>query len=800
MPSSHSETQDEIEVRKGLEISTRELWLSELQDARDEAKDNDDPWGAKTDEEIREIAENTQMRTIYPMLHSSFKLNWEYAEKNKETTGELSGSERTFELSNVNWLLGILETLHRDGLTDQLKQVSTTTLPALREKLRGSLSDAKNVKGGLPDELLGKAAKLLKHRRSESAGLFQMAETLSNEVYKLGVGKGDESFRVQIEQQTAAFFARADHDLASEISEINKYLQKAEALSDNRWSKMEKSMKKMTQATAAVDPKSKGNHVAFPLLPMIFGNNSRKAPIDFQQLVSNVAAKLEEMLEKVIDLVIHHVDKILESSVTTGQTTGVASNVVILKETFLKLDIVEPLQKRFAIPHFIKVKQHDPLLKDGKLNAYLAKHAAQQGPRAVHAKVLSKGADMKTVPEVKALIESNRNAVREEWRDMTCESIQNFFAEQFVALMTNLTQMKNNKSPLSMRSILQAFLEHIIRTNNFGKDEHLQRELSQFIKDLSFKTDSLRSLWARLDGQHDPDTLGAAAARHLERRRQRALTLKNAKSSFNLRPQNGARCNTRPVVEVARVVPGQTFVITTERCFPQTDMDAIPSVRQMLREQYKLLCADSVSAGHSDLFSAAAFVVFKQSTILNQPPASQALTKQGRLNDHLSNAAQQLRAVTASHIMQHYCTEARCEKVAGALHEQIVRYVDRVKGDYRGDLFCLYWLAQFLRLSFRVWLPGLRSTFVAGRPGDNPSCAFQLMLVADKTAGSQYAETYHPTWFGVMPLKKFKTVTFTGDNKVHELPMTDDDRDARVTSDEGPRAAMRMGGTKRPRQ
>ena len=44
---------------------------------------------------------------------------------------------------------------------------------------------------------------------------------------------------------------------------------------------------------------------------------------------------------------------------------------------------------------------------------------AQQAIRAVHAKILIKGPEQKTVAEVKTLIDNNRGAVREEWRKMT---------------------------------------------------------------------------------------------------------------------------------------------------------------------------------------------------------------------------------------------------------------------------------------------------------------------------------------------------------------------------------------------
>jgi len=134
------DTQAEVKVRKELEESTRELWKKELLEANDDADER------KTDAEIEQLAADTPMRTIYPMLHSSLKLNWQFAESHKQTEGDLCGSERTFELSNVNWLLGILETLNRNARIDQLKHVATKTLPELHQKLQSRMEEARVAK------------------------------------------------------------------------------------------------------------------------------------------------------------------------------------------------------------------------------------------------------------------------------------------------------------------------------------------------------------------------------------------------------------------------------------------------------------------------------------------------------------------------------------------------------------------------------------------------------------------------------------------------------------------------------
>ena len=128
-----------MNTRNELEKNSRGLWETLLLDVNDSLKENGDAY--KTEDDIKQLASITPMRTIYPLLHSSYKLNWDYAEKNKETVDKLSGSMKVFELSNMYWLLGIRETLNRDSLVKELKKVATVQLPQLKLRLQGSLED-----------------------------------------------------------------------------------------------------------------------------------------------------------------------------------------------------------------------------------------------------------------------------------------------------------------------------------------------------------------------------------------------------------------------------------------------------------------------------------------------------------------------------------------------------------------------------------------------------------------------------------------------------------------------------------
>ena len=351
------ETQYEENTRSGLEAATRDLWLNELLDANDAAKAADDPH--KSDGEIEQLAAQTPMRTIYPMLHSSYKLNWQYAEEHKETQGDLSGSTRTFELSNINWLLGILETLNRSARVNQLKDVATKTLPELRSQLQGRMEEAKNASGGLPADLVSKAANFLKSKRGLSSGLGAVTEELENATRSLGLGSdAARSFRAQIDNLVEQFFTDGE--------EIVEYLEKAARASDQRWPQMERAMKRMHQAVQAVDPKHKGNFLGFSLLPMIFGNNSRQAPICFQRLVTDLEAVLQSMLERVVDLVVQHVEKLIDPAKTGTLMNSPA--MIILRESFLQLDVLRPLQDRFSLAFFIKVRPSEAMPLHSRLS------------------------------------------------------------------------------------------------------------------------------------------------------------------------------------------------------------------------------------------------------------------------------------------------------------------------------------------------------------------------------------------------------------------------------------------------
>jgi len=715
------------------------------------------------------------MRTIYPMLHSSYKLNWEFAEAQKATAGIMSGSVSTFTLSNVYWLLGVLEALNRNSAVDQLEYVASTTLPAVQEKLSSSLGDAKNAEGGLPTEIVDMAAEYLKSKRSLAGRLGIIAEKLNKRIEELGsmkAGSEEDSFRVKIESMTDDYLHNSE--------EVATYLSGARNNSEQRWKKMKKAMKRAQQAIQAVDPRNKGNLLGFGLKQMIFGHNSRQAPVDFRPLVDNLVEQLNNMCEQVIDIVIEHVDELI----------GTPNAVSSLKESFLELDVIKALQQRFSLAFFIKAKQRDPLLHDGNLHSFLRKKAAEFCSAAVHDKILSRSGDMQTVEAIKSLIETNLDEVRIAWQKKTAEKLQDFFGDQFVHLMNDLQGGSRKTAPYSLKAMLAAYLQHIVNTSKLQQDEESQKELYRFIKDLKYKTNSLHSLWVRLARQNDPEELGTEAARHVERRRQRELSRRDAKITWKLGKPN----RPMPVTQLpGAYVEKEQLYDAKVHLFIFTVEESIAEMRKALRQTFQLDVYRQPGS-FPDLFSAVALVAYKSGAL------QRANTPDGAPHENIRAAAQQLRALTASQIAHYYCNDEQSRKIECLLGEPIDQYVARVKNEnYRGDTLCLFFLSAYFERAFRLWLPGVGSILFRPRNADRANmhlaCAFQLMLSANKP--EKLAADYSPVWFPVQMSPR--RVRFNESiNEIRELPMTDDDRAARITSDEEPLAAMKRG-QKRPR-
>ena len=123
-------TDEEAEERRKIEAHTRNFWTKQLKTANQQLRNAGEE--CCDDAEVEKIAQGTQIRTIYPMTHTAYKLHTEHAEMHPEK------AKKIFETSSCYWLLGTLEALNRDGYVRELERIVTTTLPQLRDKLQSS--------------------------------------------------------------------------------------------------------------------------------------------------------------------------------------------------------------------------------------------------------------------------------------------------------------------------------------------------------------------------------------------------------------------------------------------------------------------------------------------------------------------------------------------------------------------------------------------------------------------------------------------------------------------------------------
>jgi len=167
-----------------------------------------------------------------------------------------------------------------------------------------------------------------------------VANQLNESTEKLFKGADvNTSFRAKVDSLVDKFFTDGE--------EVQAYLDKAAIASGKRWGEMDKKMKRFQQAAQAVDPKHKGNFLGFGLLPMIFGNNSRSVPFDFERLVTDVEEVLEALLEKVVDLVVEHVNMMIDPSGSSLLLTNPAA--VVLRESFTHRSISKSITNILVI-------------------------------------------------------------------------------------------------------------------------------------------------------------------------------------------------------------------------------------------------------------------------------------------------------------------------------------------------------------------------------------------------------------------------------------------------------------------
>ena len=259
-----------------LEKETRDAWYKLLISENRRSREN-----KRTEEEVRRIADNTEMRAIYPMAHTSIKLNWQHSAARPDD------AQRITTHSNVPWLLGLVDALNRDALVDALRQLATQVLPQLRDELQGSIDDA--LDSQVPEKLVKVASALLKHSKSRGDNLFiSVLEGLAKNVQSLasaGTSKGN-SFRAKIvETPVHAFFE-------AEAGPVEDMLRQAEEGEGARLTQLRKKLRVTSTALTAVNPKYKGKYHRGEIVPLVLGSTHSQVNVDFDPLIETLVCPL----------------------------------------------------------------------------------------------------------------------------------------------------------------------------------------------------------------------------------------------------------------------------------------------------------------------------------------------------------------------------------------------------------------------------------------------------------------------------------------------------------------------------
>lgn len=193
----------------------------------------------------------------------------------------------------------------------------------------------------------------------------------------------------------------------------------------------------------------------------------------------------------------------------------------------------------------------------------------------------------------------------------------------------------------------------------------------------------------------------------------------------------------------------------------------------------------------TDLFSAVCSIVWRPQHIIEAVHAVVKVTTPAAppptYDEALPEAAKQLRMLAASQIAHYYKTDRRSQQLFETLNETAEQYVERLRTDYPGDLLCLWFFANYLKVNFRIWLPkekdGLpgeekKPFFLSGSdistqsPRTQP--AYNLAVTSEDKMedGEKPAERFQLQFFPLVG----KEVGFTGQRRVASVPMQDPSR------------------------
>ena len=587
-------TDKEESTRAELEKRTRKEWHKELQAANDKLLED-----SLSDEQVEQVAKDTEMRAIYPVLHASHQLNFVNSD---DAEHDAESAKRVFELSNIPWLLGLLAAINRDNTANDLHhvslrktsvlsfftcncdarvsaqterarlnanarglwptrarvflasgsrrsiipsisqlaksaQISTVVLPELRDKLQGSLDDAKQT-DRVPQALLHTAQNMLKAQRTRESPFNKSLTELKKKVKELV----SESTGV-----SAPLRDRVSKDSVDEFMQgdgVRAFLKNSRERETANWPTLRKKLTKakgLASALKAIEPDSNYQYPRFKVLPLAFALY-RGVMVDFEPLIKSVQSKVRAFQEDVIHAVVEVIDKVnpvVESAASTEAAT-------ILMQTYVESDVAKSMEQRFSKKKFFSSKQRSAALVNGTPEKFLKKEAtALCGPALTEAMRGGRSA-ANTLPLVLDLVKHNLERARQKWELKTTKTLQNFLKKQFDCLETDLDDKL-------LKKYLTDFLKHVVQTHEVQTNSKVRDELSRYVGEVDSFKDTLYALWTRAE-QDDPAELVRAFVRRLEHDRQIASSTRLA---VDLLPALDPRSRSiRPMCKLDPPLPG----------------------------------------------------------------------------------------------------------------------------------------------------------------------------------------------------------------------------------------------------
>jgi hypothetical protein len=367
---------------------------------------------------------------------------------------------------------------------------------------------------------------------------------------------------------------------------------------------------------------------------------------------------------------------------------------------------------------------------------------------------------------------------------------------------------RGNKKVL--RHMLASFFVHVVKTAKVAADDDARRRITALVRELDRRVASLGALEAHGTSMRlDAAQLGQALANAFQAMREHEADVAADLGRVLLPP--------RPELNML-LLPTNALVLfkPEDHQFALGLPDQLPGLLAQLEANFGLVPARREHT--PSLFVAVSRVLYAHDDGAADRSVFGACAG-GVIGRGEGERALMLRKLSFSQMRYFYRggKAARLEDIVG---EPAIDYLSRVSaGDFAGDLLCLWFLADYLKLRFRVWIPGVCTRPVLV-PYTNDACgaleaatdAYHLVVVAGaregagKSVGLRAAE--HAPLFVALQRPAFspcreKAVDQRRDPAAagggSSAPNGQAQDSARVRSQPTGGATAKVGGGKRPR-